>query len=78
MKRKAALASGVSRPPAAKDLPEPAFLDGGDPCEPPRHISVVRLKDILAGMEDAVLQQWPSALAREELERRRRVAAPAR
>lgn len=68
----AALSSEVGRAPAAEDLSEPAFPDSGEACEPPQHISIVRLKDILPGIEDAVLRQWPNALATAELERRER------
>ncbi|MEA9732075.1 hypothetical protein QY696_14675 [Xanthomonas campestris] len=39
--------------------------------EPPGHVSVVRLRDVLAALSDNDLAVWPGEVAKEEFERRR-------
>lgn len=64
-----------------KDQEEPFFITeeieadmvaAGYVFEPPAHVSIVRLPEVLAGLTDAELAAWPAQLATEKVELRRK------
>ncbi|MDY0271129.1 MAG: hypothetical protein RBR37_01270 [Advenella sp.] len=49
---------------------EADMIAAGYVFEPPKHVSTVRLTDILARLTDEELAEWPSELAQKEINRR--------
>lgn len=49
------------------------LIAAGYQFEPPSHFATVRLSEVLAGLTDAELVNWPSELSKAETQRRRHI-----